>query len=131
MYLKVPEESLTFIFLFNSKVQSDAFDMARGDSLKSGFDLAFLRLFVYEPLFSEIGPDIDWLAPTETILEQIEGVRDERLRDLYMREIRVMSGMYMFISCPCASPRSSRSRMRLPLRSHRCHRYEHQFPDPA
>ena len=97
LYLKVPDEDFTFIMLSNSKVQSDAFDMGAGDALKSGFGLAFLRLFLYEPMFGETGPDIDWLSPAEDIVRQIESVRDKRLRDLYLHEIQVMQGMYMFM----------------------------------
>lgn len=97
MYLKVPEENYTFIFLSNSKVQSDAFDTARGDSLNSGFGLAFLRLFIYEPMFGEVGPDVDWTSPAEKIIEQIERVQDPRLKYLYRREAQLTQGMYMFM----------------------------------
>ncbi len=97
MYLKVPEENYTFIFLSNSKTQSDAFDMARGDALNSGFGLAFLRLFVYEPMFDEVGPDIDWTASTERIIGQIGRVRDARLKYLYKREAQLMQNMYTFM----------------------------------
>jgi hypothetical protein len=83
--------------LSNSKVQSDAFDVGRGDALKSAFGLSFLRLFVYEPMYTTVAPVIDWLSPAETLVAQIEGIQDERLREMTLMELEVMQGLYMFM----------------------------------
>lgn len=97
LYLKVPEEEITFIILTNASSLSSGFSMGEGDVLNSGVGLAFLRLFVFEERYGEIGPDIDWKALPGEISGAILAIESERMRDLYRRQLRNMETMFLRI----------------------------------
>jgi hypothetical protein len=95
LYLKVPEEELTFIVLANARSMSGAFSMGEGDVLNSGVGLAFLRVFVFEDRYREISPDIDWKTASDGIVGEISNIRSEDMRKLYRRQLRNMETMYL------------------------------------
>jgi CubicO group peptidase (beta-lactamase class C family) len=95
LYLKVPEEELTFIVLANARSMSGGFSMGEGDVLNSGVGLAFLRLFVFEEKYGEIGPDIGWKAFSAEIVEEIRHIKSDALKELYRRQLQNMETMFL------------------------------------
>ncbi len=95
LYLKVPDENRTLIIMANSRKMSEAFSMGSGDVLESGIGLAFLRLFVFENKFGVKSPDINWNVEPQKIVQQIDQIENEKMKDLYIREMRVMETMFM------------------------------------
>jgi CubicO group peptidase (beta-lactamase class C family) len=97
LYLKVPQEALTFIVLANAPSMSSAFSMGEGDVLNSGVGLAFLRLFVFEEKYNEMSPDIDWKTFSDEIAEEIRQIKSEGMKDLYRKQVRNMETMFLRI----------------------------------
>ena len=94
LYLKVPEKNLTLILAANSRLMSQGFRMYLNDALESGIALEFLRMFVFEPSYGELGPDIDWAGPTDDYLNDLKGISNTDLRDIFVQQTNVMEYMY-------------------------------------
>jgi hypothetical protein len=97
LYLKVPEEELTLIVLANARSMSNGFSMGEGDVLNSGVGLAFLRLFVFEKRYNEVGPDIDWKTFSDEIVEDIHQIEHSGMKELYRKQLRNMETMFLRI----------------------------------
>jgi len=85
LFLKLPEEGLTFIVLANT----DGLSRPSGgmsDVLESLAAVTFYKRFVLAPRYGQPLPAIDWSAYSSTVLTTINQVEDEPLRDLLNRE---------------------------------------------
>ena len=89
LFLKLPDNSLTFIVLANTDMLSRNFQAGHGDAadvLDSLVALAFYKQFVLEPSYSRPMPTIDWSADSSTLIEAISQVEDESVRDILSKE---------------------------------------------
>jgi CubicO group peptidase (beta-lactamase class C family) len=88
LFLKLPEQGLTFMVLANTDGLSRPFASAMGDGdvLGSLVAVAFYKHFVLAPHYGQPLPAIDWSAYSSTVLAAISQVEDEPLRDLLERE---------------------------------------------
>ncbi len=88
LYLKLPEEHLTFIALANTDLLSRHYPSTDGDVLRSLVALAFYKHLVLAPGTDKSGPDVDWSASDSTVLMAISQVQHEAWRDLLNREFQ-------------------------------------------
>jgi CubicO group peptidase (beta-lactamase class C family) len=89
LFLKLPEEGLTFIALANTDLLSRNFQAGHGDAsdvLNSLLALTFYKRFVLEPRYGQPLPDIDLSADKSTVIKAIQNVDDESVRDLLSKE---------------------------------------------
>jgi len=100
LYLKVPEKKLTLLIAANSRAMSQAFSMGAGTVLNSCVGLEFPRLFLYEPEFGVLGPDIDWTSPPSAYTARLEQVKGSKLEDLFVRTLKIMESVYAYARRP-------------------------------
>jgi len=95
LFLMVPDLKLTFIVLGNTQNLSRPFTLGYEDAsvLTSPFALAFYKLFVLQPTRDEPLPVIDWTAGRDAIVEQLAGITDPELRQLFEGELWTMRMM--------------------------------------
>lgn len=93
LYFKIPAENLTLIVLSNSRKLSQAFNMGAGDVLYSGVALEFFKIFYLENKTNEKGPAINWKANPEKIAQQFAMIKNESMKELYLKQLHVMGGM--------------------------------------
>jgi len=89
LFLKLPDDGLTFIVLANTDMLSRNFQAGHGDAadvLDSLVALAFYKKFVLEPRYGQPMPTIDWSADSSTVLAAINQIEDESVRDLLSKE---------------------------------------------
>ena len=86
LFLKFPDEGLTFIVLANTDGLSTPFELGDGDITTSLMALAFYKHFVLAPRYGQPFPTIDWSGNDSTVLELIKQVQDEAVRDLLAKE---------------------------------------------
>jgi CubicO group peptidase (beta-lactamase class C family) len=87
LFLKLPEEGLTFIVVANT----DGLSRPSGgmsDVLESLAAVTFYKRFVLAPRYGQPLPAIDWSADRSDVLTAINQVEDEPLRDLLMKELQ-------------------------------------------
>jgi CubicO group peptidase (beta-lactamase class C family) len=96
LFLMAPDEGLTFIVLANTQNLSRPFGLGGEDAsvLASPLALAFFKEFVVQPEFEEPLPEIDWVADTHAVVEQLGEITDEDLRDFYERELWAYRKLY-------------------------------------
>ncbi|MFC2108233.1 serine hydrolase [Candidatus Bipolaricaulota bacterium] len=96
LFLKVPDEDLTFIVLANTQNMSRPFGLGLEDVsvLASPFALAFFKEFVLQPRYNQTLPDIDWTAGTDVVVEQMNEITDPELRELYEGELWTYRKLY-------------------------------------
>jgi CubicO group peptidase (beta-lactamase class C family) len=88
LFLKLPEEGLSFIVLANTDGLSRPFATGDGDVLKSLVAVTFYRHFVLAPRHGQPLPAIDWSADSSAVQTAINQVEDEPLRDLLTKELQ-------------------------------------------
>jgi CubicO group peptidase (beta-lactamase class C family) len=91
LFLKLPEEGLTFIVLANTDLISRNYQAAHGDYadvLGSLVAVTFYKRFVLAPNYSQPLPAIDWSADDSTVLTAISQVEDEPVRDILNKEFQ-------------------------------------------
>jgi CubicO group peptidase (beta-lactamase class C family) len=96
LFLKLPEEGLTFIALANTDLLSRHFQAGHGDAndvLSSLVALAFYKHFVLAPHYGQPLPAIAWAADSSTVLTAISHVEDEAVRDLLNKEFQARSAL--------------------------------------
>jgi CubicO group peptidase (beta-lactamase class C family) len=96
LFLKIPEEGLTFIALANTDLISRNFQAGHGDAsdvLDSILALTFYKHFVLEPRYGQPLPDIDWSADTSIVLAAINQVEDESVHDILYKEFEARSAL--------------------------------------
>jgi CubicO group peptidase (beta-lactamase class C family) len=96
LFLKLPDEGLTFIALANTDLLSRHFQAGHGDhkdALSSLAALAFYKHLVLAPRAGEPPPVIDWSADNSTVATAISQVRDETVRDILNKELQARSAL--------------------------------------
>jgi hypothetical protein len=68
--------------------------MGAGDVLYSGFALEFFKIFSLEEKAGEKGPNINWKAKPEKVAEQFASIKNTSLKELYLKQLHVMGGMF-------------------------------------
>jgi len=89
LFLKLPDEGLTFIALANTDLLSRNYQAGHGDAydvLSSLVALAFYKHFVLAPRYGKVLPAIDWSADNSTVATAISQVQDEAVRDILNKE---------------------------------------------
>lgn len=89
LFLKLPDEGLTFIVLANTDLLSRSYQAGHGDAndaLSSLVALAFYKHWVLAPHYARPLPAIDWSADSSSVLEAINQVQDEAVRDILNKE---------------------------------------------
>lgn len=86
LFLKIPEEGLTFIVLANTDGLSTPFNLGDGDIMTSLVALTFYKEFVLAPHYGQPLPAIDWSGDNSTVLDLISQVQDEAVRELLKKE---------------------------------------------
>ncbi len=99
LILTLPDSRLTFIALANTDGLSAPFRLGSPDALvlESPLALAFMNSFALDEVFPEGIPEIDWSAKTDVIVERLNGVTDEDLRELFRMELRGQWGMANYV----------------------------------
>ncbi len=88
LFLKVPEENLTFIILANTDNLTVPFNsIGWGDVTKSALALAFFRHFIYPLDHGTLPPTVDWEAEGTVLIEGLTTVKDEAARTFLEREL--------------------------------------------
>jgi len=88
LYVKFPDEDLTFIILANTDNLSTPFRcLGNGDVLCSTLALNFYKTFVFPGIYGVVVPSIDWDAGRENLVQQLEGIEDENVREVLEREL--------------------------------------------
>ncbi|MFC2083380.1 serine hydrolase domain-containing protein [Candidatus Bipolaricaulota bacterium] len=96
LFLKVPQEDLTFIVLANTQNMSRPFGLGLEDVsvLASPFALAFFKQFVLQPHFDDALPEIAWDASEDTVVGQLSEITNPELRQLYEGELWTYRKLY-------------------------------------
>jgi len=89
LYLKIPEESITFLILANSDNLSRPYRLGSGEvlPLDSTVALAFYKAFVFEPKYNLSVPRIDWEGNPQDITGQLRSVDNPKVRSILEREL--------------------------------------------
>jgi hypothetical protein len=89
LYLKIPDDDITFLILANSDNMSRPFRLGSGEVLPidSTVGLAFYKTFVFEPEYNLSVPRIDWEADPQDIAAQLQSVGDPNLQSILEREL--------------------------------------------
>jgi CubicO group peptidase (beta-lactamase class C family) len=87
LYLKVPDEGLTFFILANTAHLTTPFPLGDGDVLYSTVAETFYRTFVFPEQYEKTVPRIDWASNESALLSQLEQVTDEDIREMLEREL--------------------------------------------
>ncbi len=96
LFLKLPDEGLTFIALANTDLLSRHFQAGHGDhkdALSSLVALAFYKHFVLAPRYGQPLPVIDWSADNSTVATAISQVQDETVRDILNKELQAQGAL--------------------------------------
>jgi hypothetical protein len=89
LYLKLPDEGLTFLALANTDALSRPFDLGRGDRsvLDSVVAMLFYETFVGEALRGRSLPRIDWEANPDSLIAALRGAPGEGIAEVREREL--------------------------------------------
>jgi CubicO group peptidase (beta-lactamase class C family) len=89
LYLKVPDEGLTFVALANTDALSRPFDLGRGDRsvLDSVVAMRFYETFVLEARRRRSLPRIDWEADADSLVAALQGAQEDGLAEIREREL--------------------------------------------
>ena len=89
LYLKIPEENITFLILANSDNLSRPYRLGSGEVLPvdSTVALAFYKAFVFEPKYNLSVPRIDWEGNTQEITRLLQSVDNSKVQNILEREL--------------------------------------------
>lgn len=87
LYIKVPDENLTFIILANTANLSTPYPLGAGDALYSTLALAFYETFVFPRQFGKTVPHVDWEADEKDLVNQLKQVTDTAMQQILEREL--------------------------------------------
>jgi hypothetical protein len=87
LYLKVPDENLTFILLANNYNLTRPYPFDAGDVLYSTPALAFYKKFVLPRQSGKAAPSIDWSAGEEALVTRLNEITDGDMRAILEREL--------------------------------------------
>jgi CubicO group peptidase (beta-lactamase class C family) len=92
LYLKAPEQNATIIILANTAHLTTPFPLGQGDVLYSTLAHTFYKHLVFPQQFGRAVPVVDW--ESADLVEQLEQVRDDNLREVLARELWSRRQMY-------------------------------------
>jgi CubicO group peptidase (beta-lactamase class C family) len=87
LYLKVPDQQITFLILANSTYLSTPYPLGQGDVLYSTLAETFYRTFVFPRQTGKAVPRIDWDSQEEALVDQLSQVAGADVRELLEREL--------------------------------------------
>jgi CubicO group peptidase (beta-lactamase class C family) len=89
LYLKLPDEALTFIALANTDALSRPFDLGRGDRsvLDSAVAMRFYETFALEPRRGRSLRRIDWETGADSLLAALQDARNDGRAEVEEREL--------------------------------------------
>jgi CubicO group peptidase (beta-lactamase class C family) len=87
LYLKIPEENLTFIVLANTPNLTTPFPLGYGDVMYSALAVAFYKHIVFPQLYGTSAPEIDWEMDQEELAASLDQIEDGHARSLLQREL--------------------------------------------
>jgi CubicO group peptidase (beta-lactamase class C family) len=87
LYLKVPDENITFIILANTTHLNTPHPFGYGDALYSTPALAFYKAFVFPRQYGKTVPQVDWAAAKRDLVNQLQQVTDEDVREVLERDL--------------------------------------------
>jgi len=96
LFLKLPDEGLTFIVLANNDMLSRHFQGEAASAFQamgSLLGVTFYKDFILAPRYGQPLPVIDWTADSSSVLAAIGEVQDEAVRDLLEKELRARRGV--------------------------------------
>jgi CubicO group peptidase (beta-lactamase class C family) len=96
LYVKVPDENLTFIILANTANLSTPYPLGDGDVLYSTLALTFYETFVFPRQFGQTVPRVDWEANEQDLVNQLKQVTDADVKQTLEREL--WSHRQLFVS---------------------------------
>jgi CubicO group peptidase (beta-lactamase class C family) len=96
LYIKVPDENITFIILANTTNLNTPHPFGYGDTLYSTPALAFYEAFVFPRQYGKTVPQVDWAAPQRDLLNQLKQITDEDVREVLERDL--WSHRQLFVS---------------------------------
>lgn len=94
LYLKAPDQGLTFIILANTTYLTTPFPLGDGDVLYSTLAETFYKTFVFPQQFQRIVPGVDWQSDPRILVDQLRLVTDEDVRQVLERELWSYRQMY-------------------------------------
>lgn len=87
LYLKVPDENLTFIILANTDNLTTPYPLGAGDVLYSTLALAFYEIFIFPRQFGQTVPHLDWEAEEQDLVNQLGQITNGDVREILEREL--------------------------------------------
>jgi CubicO group peptidase (beta-lactamase class C family) len=87
LYLKAPDENITFIILANTAHLTTPFPLGDGDVLYSTLALTFYETFLFPRKFGKDVPEMDWTADVAELVERLEQIGDDDVRSILEREL--------------------------------------------
>jgi CubicO group peptidase (beta-lactamase class C family) len=96
LFLKLPEEGLTFIVLANTDLLSRSYQAGHGDANDVTSSLAALTFYkdlVLAPRSAEPLPVIDWSGDDSTVLDLIAQAQDEAVREILFKEFQARKAL--------------------------------------
>jgi len=87
LYLKVPDQNLTFIILANTTYLNTPYPFGYGDVLYCTPALAFYETFVFPRRYGQTVPQVDWEAEDRDLVNQLKQIADADVREILEREL--------------------------------------------
>ena len=87
LYVKAPDESLTFIILANTAHLTTPFPLGDGDVLYSTLAQTFYETFVFPRQTGKSVPQFAWESGAQELVHQLEQVTDADIREVLEREL--------------------------------------------
>ncbi len=87
LYLKAPDQQITFIILANTANLTTPFPLGDGDVLYSTLAHTFYRTFVFPSKYAKTVPQIDWESEEMDLVNCLKQVTDEDVRAVLEREL--------------------------------------------
>lgn len=94
LYLKLPDEDLTFLALANTDALSRPFDLGRGDVLDSAVAMLFYETFVLAPRGGRGPSGIDWEADEDDLVAALQDISRDGLAEVGERELRAYRRLF-------------------------------------
>lgn len=108
LYLKVPDQGLTFIILANTTYLTTPYPFGDGDAMYCTPALLFYKTFVFPQQYGRAVPDVDWSAPERDLVDQLAAVKNENVREVLERELWSYRQLYTSMGEPGMVSRLSR-----------------------
>jgi CubicO group peptidase (beta-lactamase class C family) len=87
LYLKAPDENITFILLANTAHLTTPYPLGDGDVLYSTLALTLYETFLFPRQFGKNVPEVNWEADRAELEDLLEQIKDEDVRSILEREL--------------------------------------------